>query len=72
MSGVPLWLRWWSFKAWFHRCPECGNRPDRHYDSPGPRWEADRIARLLGIGQYGCPRCGHGAIEQRDAARADR
>lgn len=65
----PLWLRWWAFRAWFHRCPECKHRPDRHYDSIGPRWEDDKIARMLGIGQYGCRRCGHGSIEERDAAR---
>lgn len=62
-----IWLRWRKFKAWFHRCPECGTRPDDHYDA-GPRWEDDKIALMLGIGQYGCRRCGHGAIEERDRA----
>jgi len=68
MSETPLWLRWWKFKAWFHRCPECKHRPDRHFDSPGPRWEDDKIAQMLGVGKYGCRRCGHGAIAERDAA----
>jgi hypothetical protein len=63
----PLWLLWWRFKAWFHRCPECGHRPDGHHSSGAPRWEDDRIARMLGIGQYGCRLCGHGAIAERDA-----
>ena len=51
VDGIPMWLRWWQFKAWFHRCPECGHRPDRHYDSGAPRWENDKIARMLGIGR---------------------
>jgi hypothetical protein len=63
----PLWMRWWEFKAWFHRCPECGHRPDRHYDSTGPRWDDDKTAAMLGIAQYGCRRCGHGSIAERDA-----
>lgn len=66
--GERLMLHWWHFKAWFHRCPECGHRPDEHHDSTGPRWEDDKVAAMLGIGQYGCRRCGHGAIEGRDAA----
>jgi DNA-directed RNA polymerase subunit N (RpoN/RPB10) len=67
---MPLWLRWWAFKAWFHRCPECGHRLDKHYDSTGPRWEDDKTAHMLGIGKYGCRRCGHGAVEERDAEAA--
>ena len=58
-----LRLLWWKALAWLHRCPECGHRPDGHKDWM-PRWEDDRTARLLGIGQYGCRRCGHGAIEE--------
>lgn len=68
IGGEPLWLRWWKFKARFHRCPECKHRPDRHYGDFGSRWEDDKVARMLGIGQYGCRRCGHGAIADRDAA----
>ena len=64
---MPLWLIWWEFKARFHRCPECGHRPDRHYGSAAPRWENDKIAAMLGIGQYGCRRCGNGATSERDA-----
>jgi hypothetical protein len=60
-----VWLRWWAFKCWFYRCPECGHRPDRHYGL-GPRWEDDKIARMLGVGQYGCRRCGAGAVKERD------
>jgi hypothetical protein len=60
-------MRWWEFTCWFRRCPECGHRPDRHDDNIGPRWEDDAIARMLGIGQYGCRRCGQGAIAERDA-----
>ena len=66
-SRKPRWLGWWEFKAWFHRCPECGHRPDKHYDSKGPRWEDDKIAAMLAIGQYGCRRCGEGSIAERDA-----
>jgi hypothetical protein len=57
-----LSLRWWKFRTWFHRCPECKHRPDRHFDGSAPRWEDDKIAKMLGIGQYGCRRCGHGSI----------
>ncbi len=66
----PMWLRWWGFKTWLHRCPECGHRPDRHYESIGPRWEDDRVAQMLGIAQYGCRRCGHGASAERAETRA--
>lgn len=37
-----------------------------------PFWRDDKVAQLLGIAQYGCPRCGRGATEQRDAARTAR
>ena len=66
-----LAINWWDFKAWFRRCPECRHRPDKHDDEMAPRWEHDSTARMLRISQYGCPRCGHGCIEERDAATAD-
>jgi DNA-directed RNA polymerase subunit N (RpoN/RPB10) len=64
----PLWMYWWELRMRFHRCPECGHWPDRHYDSIGPRWEDDKVAQMLGIAQYGCRRCGEGSIEERDGA----
>lgn len=33
-----------------------------------PYWREDQTAQMLGVAQYGCPRCGRGAIEERDAA----
>jgi hypothetical protein len=35
-----------------------------------PFWREDKTAALLGVAQYGCPRCGRGAIEERDRTRA--
>lgn len=32
-----------------------------------PDWRDDKTAQMLGVAQYGCPRCGRGAIENRDA-----
>lgn len=32
-----------------------------------PFWRDDKVAQMLGIAWYGCPRCGRGAVEQRDA-----
>ena len=63
-----LLLNWHDLKAWFRRCPECRHRPDQHDDRIAPRWEDDVPARMMGIAKYGCPRCGHGCIEERDAA----
>ena len=31
-----------------------------------PFWRDDKVAQMLGIAQYGCPRCGRGSIEERD------
>ena len=62
-------LRIWKELGRFYRCPECGHRPDLHRNSGAPRWEADPVAQMLGIEQYGCSRCGTGAIEERDASR---
>ncbi len=31
-----------------------------------PLWREDKVAQMLGIEQYGCSRCGHGAIAERD------
>lgn len=58
-------LRWWATRAWFRRCPECGARG--RGNSPAPRWEDDKIAQMLGVAAYGCPRCGQGSVEERDA-----
>lgn len=65
--GPALWmrLRWWRIRAWFRRCPECRRRG---YGTATPRWSDDPVAQMLGIAQYGCPRCGKGAIEERDRA----
>lgn len=41
-----LLLRWWGFRAWLRRCPECGQRG---YSTASPRWENDRVAHMLGI-----------------------
>lgn len=35
-----------------------------------PFWRDDPVAKMLGVAAYGCPRCGRGAIEERDAAAA--
>ncbi len=56
----------WKLGRWLHRCPECGHRPDGHEDGSMPRWEDDLVAKTLGVAQYGCRRCGNGAIEERD------
>jgi hypothetical protein len=63
-------LRWWRFLDHFHRCSECGHWPDAHRDGIAPRWENDKVAHMLGIARYGCRRCGHGAIEERDSRAA--
>jgi hypothetical protein len=65
--GDWLRLRWWRFLDHFHRCSECGHWPDAHRDHIAPRWEDDKTAAMLGIGRYGCRRCGHGAIEERNS-----
>lgn len=66
MSKYDFSFAWWKFKSWFHRCPECGKRPNGFDDASMPRWENDKVAAMLGIQQYGCRRCGGGAIEGRD------
>jgi hypothetical protein len=33
-----------------------------------PFWCDDKTANMLGVAQYGCRRCGHGAMQQRPAA----
>lgn len=64
LTDMTWWqVRWWQFIWWFRRCPECHRRG---YGNVGPRWEDDKVAQMLGIAQYGCPRCGKGAIEERD------
>jgi hypothetical protein len=35
-----------------------------------PFWRHDKTAQFLGVAQYGCWRCGRGAIEERDAGTA--
>lgn len=37
-----------------------------------PFWCDDKVAAMFGVAQYGCPRCGRGSIEQRDAAEDPR
>lgn len=32
-----------------------------------PFWAQDKTAKMLGVSTFGCPRCGYGAIEERDA-----
>jgi hypothetical protein len=32
-----------------------------------PFWADDKTAQMLGIAQYGCRRCGRGAIAERDS-----
>lgn len=32
-----------------------------------PFWRDDRVAQMLGVAEFGCPRCGRGAVEERDA-----
>jgi hypothetical protein len=60
-----LRLRWWALRRTFRRCPECHRRG---YGAAAPRWAQDPVAQMLGIAQYGCSRCGKGAIEERDRA----
>lgn len=31
-----------------------------------PFWRDDKVAQALDIAQYGCPRCGRGAVEERN------
>ena len=61
---IAMRMRWWKFKSYFRRCPECKNWPDQH-DNDMPRWENDKIAKMLGSAKFGCPRCGHGSTEER-------
>jgi len=35
-----------------------------------PFWADDKTAAMLGIAHLGCPRCGRGAIEERDRLAA--
>lgn len=56
-------LQWFAFRCWFRRCPECRRRG---FSPDSPPWRNDKTARMLGINMYGCPRCGKGAIEERD------
>jgi len=58
-------IRLGALRDWFHRCPECGRRG---YSNVSPRWQDDKTAQMLGIAAFGCPECGHSAIEERDAA----
>lgn len=37
-----------------------------------PFWRDDNVAKMLGVAQYGCPRCGRGAIKERDRRGATR
>lgn len=63
-----LQLHWWHLRAWFGRCPECRQRG---YLGNGPRWENDGVAQMLGVAAYGCPCCGNGAVEERDAQKKE-
>lgn len=63
-----LQLHWWHLRAWFGRCPECRQRG---YLGNGPRWEDDKVAQMLGVAAYGCPCCGKGAVEERDAQKEE-
>lgn len=64
--GQWLFFHWTHFRAWLHRCPECRQRG---YLGIGPRWEDDSVAKMLGVATFGCPTCGKGAVEERDAQR---
>lgn len=33
-----------------------------------PFWRDDKVAQMLGVAQYGCPRCGRGMVAERDRA----
>lgn len=48
-------------------CPIRSRWRRRRYGQPF--WRADKTAALLGVGQFGCPRCGRGAIKERDLQR---
>jgi hypothetical protein len=55
-------------RAWWHRlvCPARSRW--RRYRYAQPFWRDDKVAAMLGIGQYGCRRCGRGAVAERDRA----
>lgn len=57
------WIGWWRLRSLLRRCPTCGTRG---YDPDSPSWSDDKTAQMLGIAYFGCPMCGHGAIEERD------
>jgi hypothetical protein len=52
-------------RAWWHRlvCPARSRW--RRYRYAQPFWRDDKVAAMLGIGQYGCRRCGRGAVAER-------
>lgn len=56
-----LWLRWFTFRCWLRRCPECG---ERGWYPNSPRWEDDKTAQMLGIADKGCPACGKEATHE--------
>jgi hypothetical protein len=39
----------------------------RHWRWHQPFWRDDKTAQMLGVSQYGCWRCGYGAIRERDS-----
>lgn len=57
-------LKWWKLKQWLTRCPECH---ERGYSDVSPKWSEDKVARMLGLAQYGCPTCGKGAMRAKRA-----
>lgn len=70
-NDLTLWeridLRWFAFRCSLRRCPECRQRG---FSPDSPPWRNDKTAKLLGINMYGCPRCGKGAVAERDQASA--
>jgi hypothetical protein len=34
-----------------------------------PHWADDKVAKMLGIARFGCPKCGHGAVKEEQAWR---
>jgi hypothetical protein len=45
-------------------CPVRARWRRRRYSQPF--WRDDKTAQMLGVADFGCPRCGHGAIAERD------
>jgi hypothetical protein len=60
MSGL-----WTNPAAHWLVCPVRSRWRRRTYYQPF--WRDDRVAKMFDIDMYGCPRCGRGAIEERDA-----